>query len=162
MREPEQRMVFIANPTPRRRALLGQIRAPVKIFGPGWRGGSPMQHEIVSRRVSLDEVGQIYASHFATLNIMNETNVLNGLNQRNFDPCPFGAAVLSDDQPDLGLCFDVGREAFAYGSAAALDELYSRLVRAPEEAKAVGEAGRRRVMAEHTYGHRLDTLMKHL
>jgi len=158
----ETRMVFIANPTPRRRALLDQVQAPVRIFGPGWDDGRPSAHELYPRRVGMGEVGQIYADHFATLNIMNETNVLNGLNQRNFDPCPFGTAVVSDNQPDLDLCFDVGREAFAYDSAAALDELYSRLVRAPEEARAVGEAGRQRVLAEHTYGHRLETLFRQL
>jgi spore maturation protein CgeB len=159
---PASRMVFIANPTPRRRALLMQVASPVRIFGPGWKDGRPTVHEIVSHRVGMGEVGQIYAGHFATLNIMNETNVLNGLNQRNFDPCPFGTAVVSDDQPDLGLCFDIGREAFAYGSPAELDDLYARLLRAPEAARAVGEAGRRRVLAEHTYAHRIDALMTRL
>ncbi len=156
--EPEQKMVFVANPTPHRRALMRQVRTPVRIFGPGWASLGPTQHEVIARRVSLDEVGQIYAGHFATLNIRNEANVLSGLNQRNFDPCLFGTAVVSDDQPDLGLCFEVGREALAYRNAEDLDDLYGRLLRDPDEARAIGEAGRRRVLAEHTYGHRIEAL----
>lgn len=156
------RMVFVANPTPNRRALLKEVRTPVRLFGPGWCESDGPPHEIVAGRVGLDQVGEIYAGHFATLNIRNAKNVLNGLNQRNFDPCLFGTAVVSDDQPDLGLCFDVGREALAYRDAEELDELYRRLAAHPEEAEAIGEAGRRRVLAEHTYGHRLETLASRL
>jgi len=158
--EPERKMVFVANPTPHRRALIRQVQTPLRLYGPGWASLGPTHHEVVARRVSMDEVGQIYADHFATLNIMNEANVLSGLNQRNFDPCLFGTAVVSDDQPDLGLCFEIGREALSYRSAEDLDALYSRLMRDPGEAKAIGEAGRRRVLAEHTYGHRIEALAK--
>lgn len=165
---PEHRMVFVANPTGRRRALLQKVRSPIRVFGPGWDRGAGWDrdggvgHEVIARRIGAEEVGRIYASHFATLNVRNEANVLSGLNQRSFDPCLFGAAVVSDDQPDLGLCFDVGREAFAYRTAEGLDDLYGRLLAAPHEARAVGEAGRRRVLAEHTYGHRLDALARQI
>ena len=158
--EPERKMVFVANPTPHRRALIRQVQTPLRLYGPGWASLGPTHHEVIARRVSMDEVGQIYADHFATLNIMNEANVLSGLNQRNFDPCLFGTAVVSDDQPDLGLCFEIGREALSYRSAEDLDALYGRLMRDPGEAKAIGEAGRRRVLAEHTYGHRIEALAK--
>jgi spore maturation protein CgeB len=156
--EPEPKMVFVANPTPNRRALMRQVRTPVRIFGPGWASLGPTQHEVIARRIGMDEVGQIYAGHFATLNIMNAANVLGGLNQRNFDPCLFGTAVVSDDQPDLGLCFEVGREALSYRTAEELDEVYGRLLKAPQQARAIGEAGRRRVLAEHTYAHRIEAL----
>ena len=158
--EPERKMVFVANPTPHRRALIRKVQTPLRLYGPGWASLGPSHHEVVARRLSMDEVGQVYADHFATLNIMNEANVLSGLNQRNFDPCLFGTAVVSDEQPDLGLCFEVGREALSYGSAEELDGLYGRLLRNPDEARAIGEAGRRRVLAEHTYGHRIETLAK--
>jgi len=158
--EPERRMVFVANPTPYRRALINQVRTPLTLVGPGWASLAPTHHEVVARRASMDEVGRIYAGHFATLNIMNEANVLSGLNQRNFDPGLFGTAVVSDDQPDLGLCFEVGREVLSYRSVEELDAIYDRLLRNPKEARAIGEAGRRRVLGEHTYGHRIEALAK--
>jgi spore maturation protein CgeB len=153
-------MVFVANPTPHRRALVRRVKTPLRLYGPGWASLGPSHHEVVARRISMDDVGRIYAGHFASLNIMNEANVLSGLNQRNFDPCLFGAAVVSDDQPDLGLCFEVGREALRYRSAEELDALYGRLLSDPEAARTIGEAGRRRVLAEHTYGHRIEALAK--
>ncbi len=155
---PERKMVFVANPTPHRRALIRQVRTPLRIFGPGWASLGPTHHEVIARRLDMDEVGQVYAGHFATLNVMNEANVLSGLNQRNFDPCLFGTAVVADHQPDLELCFEVGRETLSYRTAEELDEVYDRLLRAPEAARAVGEAGRCRVLAEHTYGHRIEAL----
>lgn len=160
--DPDRKMVFVANPTPHRRALIREVRTPLRIYGPGWASLGPSHHEVIARRLSLEEVGQAYAGHFAALNIMNEANVLSGLNQRNFDPCLFGTAVVSDAQPDLELCFDVGREALAYRTPGELDDHYQRLLRSPDEARAVGAAGRRRVLAEHTYGHRIDALARRL
>jgi len=110
--------------------------------------------------VAAASVHGLYASHLAALNVRNELNVLTGLNQRNFDPGLFGTAVVSDDQPDLGLCFEVGREVLSYRSVEELDAIYDRLLRNPKEARAIGEAGRRRVLGEHTYGHRIEALAK--
>jgi spore maturation protein CgeB len=41
-----------------------------------------------------------------------------------------------------------------------LNDLYTRLRREPARAEAVGKSGRRRVLAEHTYGHRLAALAR--
>ena len=83
-----------------------------------------------------------------------------GLNQRHFDPYMAATPVLSDDQPDLSRCFELGREVLVYRDAAELDDIHARLQREPRYAAATGDRGRRRVLAEHTYAHRLDTLAK--
>ena len=147
------RMVFVATPTPARRAIVGAIAAPVTLYGRGW----PRQgiHRVHSGRVPPTALLPIYARHLASLNIRNEVNVLGGLNQRNFQPYLAATPLVTDDQPDLPLCFEPGREALVWRDTDELNDVYARLRRSPQAAATVGEAGRRRVLAEHTYGHRL-------
>ena len=157
-RPRQQSMVFVANPTPHRLALVAQIRTPLQIYGPGWRRLRSTEHWITSRRVGGDELARIYGEHLAALNIRNERNVVDGLNQRHFDPCLTATPVVTDDQADLSVCFEPGREILVYRDADELNDIYTRLRREPQHAAAIGEAGRRRVRNEHTYAQRLAAL----
>ena len=154
--ERRSRMVFVGNPTPDRRALIAAIAEPAALYGLGWadRGGVE-HHETHSRRIQRAELAQIYAGHFACLNIRNEFNVVNGLNQRNFSPLALGCAVVTDAQKDMALCFDVTREAFVYEDAAGLNAIYREILASPQLAYETGERGRQRVLADHTYDKRL-------
>ena len=152
------RMVFVANPTDHRRDLVGKIAAPISLYGPGWTDFPGVDHDIHPRRVKRADLAGIYGAHFAALNIRNELNVVHGLNQRNFEPCLAGAAVVTDDQPDLERCFEPGREVLIYRTAEELNDIYTRLQRHPDEAASIGASGRKRVLADHTYARRLATL----
>jgi spore maturation protein CgeB len=154
----QRSMVFVANPTPRRLSLVTQVRTPLQLCGPGWQRLQGTQHRIDPRRIGPDELATVYRSYLAVLNIRNEGNVLNGLNQRHFDPYVAATPVVTDDQSDLSQCFDPGREILVYRDADELNEIYDRLQREPDRAAAIGEAGRRRVLADHTYGRRLAAL----
>jgi len=152
------RMAFVAGPTEYRRSIVAQVREPIAIFGPEWdRLLTAPQHAIESRRIPRPEVAEIYARHLAVLNVKHEGHVIDGLNQRSFAPYVHATPVVTDDQPDLPLCLEPGVETFVYGSLAELNEIYERLQREPGLAAKVGQRGQRRVLAEHTYGHRLET-----
>jgi spore maturation protein CgeB len=148
-----KKMVFVANPTPVRRAVVEAIARPIAIFGPGWPASDG--HEVHARRLPARSLGGVYARHLASLNVRNEFNVLCGLNQRNFQPYLTATPVLTDDQPDLALCFDPGAEVLVWRDAGELNAIYERLLAAPDDAARVGAAGRARLLAEHTYGRRL-------
>ncbi len=154
-----QDMVFVATPTPDRRALVERVRTPMQLFGAGWAKSPPAHHTVHARQVGIDELASIYRSHLCALNIRNEDNVRDGLNQRHFDPYLSATPVVSDDQPDLARCFEPGAEILVYRDADELNVLYVRLRREPEIAARIGDMGRRRVMAEHTYERRLATLL---
>ena len=154
------RMVFVANPTPGRRAVVAAIRRPVAIYGPGWAGMN--SHEIHAGRLAAKALPGVYARHLASLNVRNEFNVLTGLNQRNFQPYLTATPLVTDDQDDLPLCFQPGAEAFVWRSADELNEIYGRLLAEPDEARRVGEAGRARVLADHTFDRRLELIAGHL
>ncbi|MEO8812279.1 MAG: glycosyltransferase [Caulobacteraceae bacterium] len=158
---PERRraMVFVANPTPHRRAVIAAIEAPIALYGRGWRGVGG-DHEVHARRVGRAELPTLYAGCLAALNIRHETNVLVGLNQRSFDPALFATPVVGDNQPDLALCFEPGTEVFVWRDTDELNAIHARLLADPALARGVGEAARRRVLGDHTYGARLDALTR--
>ncbi len=156
--ERDPRMVFVANPTPLRRAVVSAIAAPIAVFGPGWRGSDGGAHDIHPGRVAARRVPAIYGGHRTALNIRNELNVLAGLNQRNFEPCLAGAALLTDDQPDLQTCFEPGSEVLVWRDADELNALYRKVLGEGDFAARVAAAGRGRVLAQHTFAHRLGTL----
>jgi spore maturation protein CgeB len=153
-----RRMVFIANPTPHRRQVVAQVGEPLALYGPAWATADGAHHEIHARRLPASALRGLYASHLAALNIRNELNVLAGLNQRNFDPCLAGAALVTDDQPDLSLCFEPGVEVAVWRDADELNALYERVLREPDWAAGLAGRGRRRVLADHTYAARLKVL----
>lgn len=157
-RERRPQMVFIANPTPHRRAVVAAVREPLALYGPAWNVTDGDRHEIHAGRLAASALRPLYASHLAALNIRNELNVLAGLNQRNFDPCLAGTALLTDAQPDLSLCFEPGGEVAVWRDAEELNTLYARALRDRAWAAAMGERGRRRVLAHHTYAARLAAL----
>ena len=160
--ERQDRLVFIANPTDHRRDVVGQITSPISLYGPGWAAFPGVNHQIVARRVAPADLQALYGRHLAALNIRNEHNVLAGLNQRNFDPYLAGTPVVTDDQGDLGRCFEIGREVLAYRDVAELNDIHARLRGEPGHAARVGRAGRVRVLADHTYARRLEALVKAL
>lgn len=153
------RLAFVATPTPDRLALLAQVREPIALFGHGWDAAQGLAHHTVDpRRIRAPELAEIYRSHLGVLNVRHEINVLNGLNQRHFAPYVYGTPVITDAQPDVARCFEPGREILVYRDAAELDALCAALRRDPGRARAIGLAGQRRVLAEHTYAHRIETI----
>lgn len=152
------RMVFIANPTPERRRVIKAIDQTITLYGPGWTSDEGSHHQIHPYRTRPGALRGLYGAHVAALNIRNEANVLAGLNQRNFDPLLAGAALLTDDQPDLARCFEPGLEVLVWRTTDELNAAYARLLADPDEATALAARGRRRVLADHTYGARLKTL----
>ena len=155
------RPVFVASATPGRVALLAAAREPVALVGPDWRDRPTLAHHAVAAgRVDGRALAGLYAGHVGALNIRHEHNVIHGLNQRHFAPCIVGTPVLSDPQGDLTRCFDPGLDVLVYRDAAALDALIARARREPAWIRAVGDAARRRVLAEHTYSHRIAALAR--
>jgi len=152
-------LAFVAAPTPNRRELLAHVTDPVAIFGPGWQHATELtQHKRDARRIGERELAAIYASHMGVLNIRHSVYVINGLNHRHFAPYIQGTPVITDAQPDIAHCFEVGTEMLVYQDVEELNELCAELRRDSARAAAVGLAGQRRVLASHTYAHRLDTI----
>ncbi len=153
------RLAFVASATEHRRALLALVFEPIALFGPDWPKAPELAHHIRDgRKIGGKELARIYASHLGALNIRHEHNVINGLNQRHFAPYVVGTPVVADAQGDIERCFEPGREIFIYRDAAELNAVQAELRASPDKARQVGLAGQRRVLAEHTYAHRIEAL----
>jgi spore maturation protein CgeB len=84
------------------------------------------------------------------------------VNQRVFDVPACGAFLLTDHQDALNDLFDVGNEIITYRSRDEIADIAGYYLRHPEQRKTVARKGRERVMQEHTYKHRVKSLIKYM
>ena len=81
------------------------------------------------------------------------------VNQRIFDvPCA-GAFVLTDWREQMDELFVPGKEVIFYREPEETPELIRHYLANPAERARIAKAARLRVLAEHTYAHRLQTLI---
>ncbi|UCD35463.1 MAG: glycosyltransferase family 1 protein, partial [Nitrospiraceae bacterium] len=81
------------------------------------------------------------------------------VNQRVFDVPACGAFILTDHREVLKELFHVGREIITYRHRDEVPEIAKFFLRYPWERERVALRGRERVLKEHTYRHRLRSLI---
>jgi len=81
------------------------------------------------------------------------------VNQRVFDVPAAGAFLLTDQRRQIERLFDPDTEIALYRGPEEIAGLVERFLADPEGRERLARAGRARVLAEHTYGHRLSALM---
>ena len=133
---------------PRRRFLLG---------GSGWE-------EHVPDLPNMTYLGHVYtrdhnafnASPRAVLNVSRESMARYGFSPatRVFEAAGAGACLITDAWEGIGAFLTPGRECLVARSGADVAEHLEALT--SERARAIGQAARRRVLAEHTYAHRAE------
>jgi len=94
----------------------------------------------------------------------NATNLQMGaaVNQRVFDVPACGAFLLTDHQEALGEAFEIGKEVIAFDEVEAISDLVRFYLRNPGEREAIAARGRKRVLQEHTYRHRLSHVIEQM
>lgn len=156
--ERDKRLLFIAHATSHREAILKQFNKTALVVGPQWnkRNFNATPHFIRrKRRISPANVAKYYGSHLAVINILNEAHVINNLSQRSFEPCAAGSIVLQEHTVDLEKCFEIGKEILSFSNREELNENFDRILADSKFAKNIAQAGKKRVLAEHTFAHRL-------
>lgn len=154
----DTRLLFIACGTPHREAILKQFNKTALVIGPKWnkRNFDATPHIVQrKRRVLPASVAQYYGSHLAVINILNEGNVINNLSQRSFEPCAAGSIVLHEYTVDLEKCFEIGKETLSFSNRDELNDHFDRILTDSKFAANIAQAGKKRVLAEHTFAHRL-------
>jgi spore maturation protein CgeB len=141
----EEFFLRAAELAPRRRFLLG---------GAGWDDRALPPNVRLLGHVSTNEHNAFNCTPGAVLNVLRDTMAANGWSPatRVFEAAGAAACLISDAWKGIDEFLEPGREIVVAESAddvaAALDAL------SPEAARRIGEAARRRVVAEHTYAHR--------
>jgi spore maturation protein CgeB len=134
-----------ADQAPDRRFLLG---------GAGWEEHTLPANVRVAGHVSTNDHNAFNCTPLAVLNVLRETMAANGWSPatRVFEAAGAGACLISDDWAGIEEFLEPGREVLVASSGDEVAELVDGL--SAKEAREIGTAARRRLLAQHTYAHR--------
>jgi spore maturation protein CgeB len=156
-------LAFLGNRLPDREArveeffLSAAARAPKRRFvlgGAGWEDKSMPANVAYLGHIYTHEHNAFNSTPMAVLNISRESMARYGFSPatRVFEAAGAGACIITDMWQGIELFLDPGTEILVAHNGAEVAERLRRLT--SEQARAVGERARARVLAEHTYGHR--------
>jgi spore maturation protein CgeB len=154
---------FVGTQHPDRVKMLDQLTEwDLRVYGLGWDG----VEESLKRCVRAEPVyglkkTKIFSASRISINV-HRPHMIRGENFRVFEVAACGGASFSSFKPDLVECFEPGSEVVVFDDADDLRDKVRHYLSRPDELDAVRAAGRRRVLAEHTYDHRAAVIMRHL
>jgi hypothetical protein len=137
------------------RAAEKHLHGKLALIGKGWDKlglRANMEH-------AADKSGVIYGQSQVCLNMCGGC-VHGGLPLRPYDIGASGGLIVTHDQRELPRHFEPGKECLVFRTESEMIELIDKVRAAPAEFNGVAQGGRRRVLAEHTWGHRVRELMK--
>ncbi len=132
--------------------------APVIYGDPGWRQllGRPFQ---LRPEVNyFEDLPLIYGASVINFNATS-LQMKTAINQRVFDAPAAGGFLLTDYREQLRELFQVGEEVICYRHPEEIPELVGYYLRHQRARQKVVERARARILAEHTYRHRLQTML---
>ena len=167
--QPQRRFAadlsFLANRLPDRERRVEEFffravaAAPEKSFllaGNGWEGrpGAPNLRQL--GHVPPQEHNAFNSSALVVLNVSRESMARNGFSPatRVFEAAGAGACLITDAWEGVELFLEPGREVLVAHSGA--DVAHQLRSLEPSTAESIGQAGRERVLAEHTYEKRAE------
>lgn len=158
---------FVATYDPLRGALvraLADAAIDVGVWGTGWRGavevgcsnGRLVRGGVVSDRGAA----KIYNASKIGLNLHHRQTRVAGINLRTLELLAAGTLPLMDRIKGIEELLEPGRDVVCYGSTEEAVDLANRYLKDSAARAAIVARGRARVLAEHTYVARLDTLCR--
>lgn len=159
---------FVGAGYPNRRLAFRQLASfDLRIWGSDWDGESVLAPFLQRQgeRIETDEVVKIFNATDINLNLHSSVRpgVLVGdgdfVNPRTFELAACGAFQLSDRRGLLPELFREGELAL-FSDMPGLLQAIEHYRAHPDERTAVAARGRARVLAEHTYVHRMRTLLE--
>jgi spore maturation protein CgeB len=156
-------LAFLGNRLPDREARVEEffLKAAAalpsekfKIGGSGWGDkGMPQNVEYIGHVYTKDH-NAFNCTPKAVLNISRDSMAKMGFSPatRVFEAAGAGACIITDYWLGIDFFFEPGKEILVAASGDEVAEILSKLT--VEEARAIGEAAKARVLAKHTYAHR--------
>ncbi len=152
----------------RRHFFLGLLDYHFKLWGNDWQGSGGLARVLQDegRRVSTEEVVKIFNATKINVNLHSSTYTQgvnpNGdfVNPRTFELAASGSFQLVDERSLLPELFEPGKELVTFTDLTTCRDAIDYYLAHPEEAAQIAEAGRKRVLAEHTYVHRMQEALE--
>lgn len=147
-----------------RRHRLACIRrlAPFQpvVFGdPGWRRLLAAPFSLRPEVNYYEELPQVYRGSVINFNVTS-LQMKTAVNQRVFDVPAAGGFLLTDFKAQLPELLEVGKEIICYRHPEEIPELARFYLKSDRAREEVICRGRERILAEHTYIHRLQAMVE--
>jgi hypothetical protein len=126
----------------------------VATFGSGWESG----------RLPTDEVPVLFAQSRIVLGVsaIGHSRDFVGLKLRDFDGPLSGSCYVTQHNRDLEKLYVIGQDIVTYHDIPGCVAMVNSLLADPIRLKAIGDSGRRRVLAEHTWDRRFRSMFSAL
>lgn len=108
-----------------------------------------------------DTLESLYRTSKISLNC-SSAQMANASNQRVFDVPAAGGFLLTDNRAQLADLFDPDKEIATYGCIEELGEMMEKYLSDRQEANRITHAARKRILHEHTYMHRVRSMLRTL
>lgn len=158
-------VVFAGTATPRREALLAQlVEYGLALWGAGWRKTS-LRDYCRGEQVRTEEFVRAYAGATVAVNIhhqFDEDELEATCNQRLFEIASVGVLQVVDHRLDLDRWFLPNEEVLVFDTPADLKRTVENALQDLSAAERIANAGRERLLAEHTYMHRMRRILEEL
>jgi spore maturation protein CgeB len=145
---------FVGTAYPGRVSLMDRLRrsgTEISCFGPGWPGGtleSGRMAEVFGRsRININFSRSIVG------NVLQEKG-------RNYEVCAAGGFLLTEYFPGIEDCFEVGKEVAVFRNEEELAAQIRHYLAHEDERKAISEAGRLRVLRDHTSSQHIGRVLE--
>jgi spore maturation protein CgeB len=106
-----------------------------------------------------DAMGKIYARHRVSVNI-HAGVVRAGTNMRSFECAAYGIPQVIEARPEIDQYFVPGEEIMLVQNADAMNASVAALLADETRCKAMADRARTRALRDHTYYHRIVTLLE--
>lgn len=103
---------------------------------------------------------KIYSASKFCPNLQSGLYQVNGISVRTFEIACCGRLPFSEPQPDLSRFFEIGEEVVTFEGVEDLKREIDYYLSHPDELERMGERARRRVLADHTYQHRMREMLE--
>jgi hypothetical protein len=151
-------IVFVGGPTPERVTHLEAVAdLGLSVYGYGedeWKASpslAPCCNPPIDER---DALNACYNGARISVNV-TRPHGSSSLNMRVYEAMASGSLMLTDDKSDAHTLFEPGKEIVVYKTLADLRAKAVWLLENEDERKRIAEAGRKRVLREHTYAARM-------
>ena len=156
-------VVFAGSATPRREALLQHVvEFGLALWGPGWRATS-LRDYCRGEGLKTEEFVQAYGGASVAVNIHHTADGSDVeeayCNQRCFEIASTGVLQVVDRRADLERHFTPEDEILVFDNALHLRRIVEDALQDQTAVERIAQAGRQRVLAEHTYMHRMMTVL---
>jgi len=155
---------FMGAGYPNRRSFFaGLLEYPLVIWGTEWNLDSLVGHRVknANRRLDPEEYVKIFNATSININLHSSVThhgvdpIGDFVNPRTFEIAACGGFELVDTRTHLPEVFDIGRQIVTFSDIDDLRDKLDHYMKHPEQRARIAEAGRRRVLGEHTFVHRM-------